>query len=209
MNKNTIIVVFSCQKNKYRHEHYKNYLNELNYLIVEGGHNKDELKDKMLLLDVEDNYKSLPKKVLKAYTFIYNNYKNVNILKIDDDSYLDVKKLQKIKFNFDYGGLVYNDCYKNIKYKFAFGGGYYLSNKALGILIKNFNINTELQEDKAVGYSLMPFINELKVCNNGNHLNEENILFTSLFGTVYHPVDIKTITQLSKSKIKNFYYKKP
>ena len=209
MNKNTIIVVFSCQKNKYRHELYRNYLKGLNYIIVEGGHSVDKLNDKLLTLNVEDDYESLPTKVLKAYTFLYNKYKKLNILKIDDDSYVNVRKLQKIKFNFDYGGLIYSDYYKNIKYKFAFGGGYYLSNKALTLLIKNFNIDKELQEDKAVGYTLMPFLNKLKVCNSGVHLDNKNILFTSLFESIFHPVDIKTIAQLAATKTKNFFYKKP
>lgn len=209
MNKNTIIVVFSCQKNKNKQEVYKKHLTGYNYIIVEGGYSKTSFKDSFLQLNVEDDYNSLPKKVFATYSYLLKKHKQVNILKIDDDTYLDTVRIKKINFNFDYGGMFYTDIYKNTKIKFAFGGGYYLSNKALKLFVNNFQFYNGLGEDKTVGYILMPFYKNLTLLNSGAHIDGDNIQFTCLFNSIVHPVDTKIISQLTKTKLKNFFYKKP
>jgi len=159
-------------------------------------------------VDVEDNYQSLSKKIAKVYEYIYKNYKKRNIIKIDDDTIIDLKKLKKINLDFDYGGFMAEGSYKESKYQFAFGGGYFLSYKALKVFVKNYKkyITNYEQEDRLVGISLTLSKNKLKIANNGNFLSNKDFnLFTTLFNTIIHPVSIKNIEKAYKSKLKNFF----
>jgi len=205
-----LIVILSCYKNICRHVVYRNYFKQhsFDYLFVLGNSKKTYFKDDVLYVDVEDNYQSLSKKIAKVYEYIYKNYKKRNIIKIDDDTIIDLKKLKKINLDFDYGGFMAEGSYKESKYQFAFGGGYFLSYKALKVFVKNYKkyITNYEQEDRLVGISLTLSKNKLKIANNGNFLSNKDFnLFTTLFNTIIHPVSIKNIEKAYKSKLKNFF----
>ena len=99
LNKSNIkicIVVLSCDKYKDRIENLKkNLLNNItfDYYVVRADHNltSPQLKENILTIDCQDNYENLPKKTLKAYEYLYNNFDYDYILKIDDDTIINIQ----------------------------------------------------------------------------------------------------------------------
>ena len=100
-----LVVVISCKKNKQKQllikEHFKD---SIDYVIVQGGSKKTFITDNILNLKTDDSYELLHIKVIEAFKYI-KQFKR-SILKIDDDTFLDINKFKKFDFNFDYGGSV-------------------------------------------------------------------------------------------------------
>lgn len=228
-----LVVVISCKKNKEKQtlikEHFKN---NIDYLLVQGGCENTFISDNILYLKVDDSYELLHIKVIEAFKHIARFKKP--ILKIDDDTFLDINKFKKFDFNFDYGGFVNvgpktNYVYHqdkitdkrfltpindnpNFYYDFALGGGYFLSKKALNIILKNYKKNSEYynhlqfkkgREDRIVGQILYPFFCRIVVKNNGFWIDEE--LFSAFDSMLYHPVTEDKYSLLLRKKNINFY----
>lgn len=207
-----LIIILSCKKNICRHQIYRKYLikNDAKYLFVVGGYKKTQIVDDILQVNVDDDYASLAKKIAKTYVFLYKNFKNISILKIDDDTIINLNNFKKIKFSFDYAGFFAKGKYKNLDYCFAYGGGYYLSNKSLSLFVNNYKKYITVmthQEDRLVGLSLSSKKQNLKIANFGKILDKKNLeLFSSLNDTILHPMRIEQIKKFYESKLKNFYY---
>ena len=73
-------------------------------------------KDNILLVKVEDDYNSLPKKVIRAYQAIINTYKFKYIFKTDDD-----QQVTNIKF-FETIISLLNKKYEDLDKKIHYGG---------------------------------------------------------------------------------------
>lgn len=178
------IVVLSCDKYKDRIANLKTkLLNNINfdYYIVRADQGLDstQLKNNILTINCEECYENLPKKSLKAFEYLYNNFDYDYILKIDDDTTINIPILEKfIKNKFYYldylggkaGGHVelewhFGKC-KNPnlnkkKYWNGYNGywcgggfGYILSRGSISILLKENNykyICEEIYEDKSIG----------------------------------------------------------
>lgn len=178
------IVVLSCDKYKDRIENLqKNLLNNINYdyYIIRADHtlNSSQINNNILTVNCEECYENLPKKTLMAYKYLYNNFDYDYILKIDDDTMINIPILEKFienKFlNLDYlggkaGGHVdikwhFGKCknpeLNNKKYWNGYNGywcgggfGYILSRPSISILLREDNykyICEEIYEDKAIG----------------------------------------------------------
>jgi hypothetical protein len=90
-----ILLIFNCQKYRFKAETQKNSWlpivpSNLLYFHVLGDPNLETdyqflTEDNILLVKVEDDYNSLPKKVIRAYQATLNTYQFKYIFKTDDD----------------------------------------------------------------------------------------------------------------------------
>jgi len=192
INQDYILLIFNCHKYRYKAEiQKKGWLQTLPKTIIyfhvigEPTMKTDfsiDTTNKILYIKVEDDYNSLPKKVIRAYETITKLYSFKYIFKTDDDQIcqnmrmLDTiinslnKRTQTNKFH--YGGQIvdvtqsYNSQYFLIHpelpkdlivkaTKYCSGRFYFLSNEAIVDLItKKEEIECEYLEDYAVGYFL-------------------------------------------------------
>lgn len=102
-NQDYILLIFNCYK--YRHKAQKqketwlrSLSNKIQYFHVLGEPNLETdyqflTEDNLLLVRVEDDYNSLPKKVIRAFLAILNTYQFKYIFKTDDD-----QQVTNIKF---------------------------------------------------------------------------------------------------------------
>lgn len=140
---------------------------------------KFDNENKILWIQVKDDYNSLPKKVIRAYQAIYETFEFKYIYKTDDDQILvDIKFLDILKGlitltpQIHYGGYIvdvkqnhlsqYHKIHPELpenlpilKTKYCSGRFYFLSNQAVKDLISKKNlIETEFFEDYAIGLYL-------------------------------------------------------
>lgn len=90
-----ILLIFNCQKYRFKAEKQKDSWlpkipSNLFYFHVLGDPNLETdyqflTEDNILLVKVEDDYNSLPKKVIRAYQATLNTYEFKYIFKTDDD----------------------------------------------------------------------------------------------------------------------------
>jgi hypothetical protein len=135
-------------------------------------------ENKILWINVEDDYNSLPKKVIRAYDAINETFNFKILYKTDDDQMLVVDKFLDIvkgltnNNKIHYGGYIvdvkqnylsqYNKIHPELpKYlpilqtKYCSGRFYFLSKPAIMNLIsKKEFIENEYLEDYAIGYNL-------------------------------------------------------
>lgn len=196
---NVIILITTCKKNKQKQEllraAFKN--SGFEYYFLLGGSDRTFLDGDTLNINVLDTYEMLHLKVVEGLLF-FKKYKK-NILKIDDDSFVDIKRIKEYNFNFDYGGFFHksgrgtfiyhaekvtdkrysSSIESNLIYEFCNGGGYFLSIKAQQIFNKNYKNSEEYsnhlkflkgREDRLIGQTLYPFYKKLVVKNDGYSL---------------------------------------
>jgi len=190
-----ILLIFSCQK--YQHKVIKQketwlhnfslmpYFHVIGIPELESDYTFDR-DNHILYLKVMDDYNSLPKKVIAAYTAIYKEYTFQYIFKTDDDQMLAniqfLKTIQNLLLSklprIHYGGQIINvdkpylSQYYQIhpelpqylpvlQTKYCSGRFYFLSELAVQQLIsKTQNINKEYLEDYAIGYNLDPVLKD-------------------------------------------------
>lgn len=178
------ILLLTCEKYKERFENTKKkLLNNLNYkyFVVYADDNIENtyLLGNNLTVKCEECYENLPKKMLLAYEYLYNNSEFDYFIKIDDDTLINQNILEnfiKNKFcTLDYlGGIAgghvdkkwhFGKCknkelntkeYWNGYNGYWCGGGfgYILSRPAVSLLLKEDNykyIYDEIYEDKSIG----------------------------------------------------------
>jgi hypothetical protein len=161
----------------------------------------------ILFIKVEDDYNSLPKKVIRAYEAVNNTFDFKYIFKTDDDQILVNKKFFPIivgitnsSKKIHYGGYIvdvkqnYLSQYHKIhpelpnylpvlKTKYCSGRFYFLSKPALINLInKKILIEKEYLEDYAIGYNLdSEFKNTIvNIATNNYFTDIENSDFQTL-----------------------------
>ena len=150
----------------------KDIPNDIDYYFVYGDC-RDEIKlstDNDLFLDCPESYESVCLKTYSFYKYCYDNLDFDYILRIDDDTYVNVDKLLQQDITADYAGHILSAKIENYVHhygkctdkrfekpfrddsesKFCCGGGYMISKKAVGIaingitreeLIENYNKN--------------------------------------------------------------------
>lgn len=156
----------------------------LKYYHVIGEPNLDERykfdnESNILWVKVDDDYNSLPKKVIRAYEAINETFKFKYLYKTDDDQILVndkffdvIKGLTGQMPKIHYGGYIvdvkknhlseYNKIHPELpanlpilKTKYCSGRFYFLSNQALlNIISKKHLIENEYFEDYAIGFYL-------------------------------------------------------
>jgi hypothetical protein len=146
---------------------------------------KFDHENQILWIKVEDDYNSLPKKVIRAYEAVNNTFKFKFLFKTDDDQILVndkffniLKGLTSSSNNIHYGGYIvdvkqnYLSQYYKIhpelptylpvfQTKYCSGRFYFLSKVAINNLLtrKDF-IENEFLEDYAIGFNLAPYYKE-------------------------------------------------
>lgn len=192
---NKIVYLILAQPNTDRFKQLLEYLDNFNYdyYILVGNNNENIIRNKYLMVNVEDIYENLPKKVYEGIKYIYYNTNYTHIYKVDDDffKYNINKNINDICQNNYYGNYIvtkptnnyhFGKCHNpelNIKqytgtfyHKYAAGGyGYVISRHSMFYIVNNKNyIYNEIYEDKAIGDVL--YNNNILVNNNHyEHLN--------------------------------------
>lgn len=186
INQDYILLILNCKKYvKKAIFQKKTWLPKLpNYLIyfhVIGEPNMDvnfkfDSENKILFVKTEDDYISLPKKVMAAYNAINQTYDYKYIYKTDDDQILTndkffdiITKITQSEPKIHYGGYIvdvkqnYLSEYHKIhpelpkflpilQTKYCSGRFYFLSNEVINdILLNKLSIENEYLEDYAVG----------------------------------------------------------
>jgi hypothetical protein len=139
--------------------------------------------NRILTVKTEDDYVSLPKKVISAYEAINETFRFKYLFKTDDDQLLTNPKFLDVLINIittketkiHYGGYIINlkqpylsqynrihpELPKNIPLyvtKYCSGRFYFLSNEAIqDLILKKKYVEKEYLEDYAIGYNLNPF----------------------------------------------------
>jgi hypothetical protein len=185
-----ILLIMNCQKYRNKALHQKkdwllNLPSKIIYYHVIGNINLEKNyffneDERILWVKTDDDYNSLPKKVIAAYEAINNSFLFKYILKTDDDQKLINIKLFDTIINIlsvktpqiHYGGNIvdvpfaYLSQYYKIhpelpkhlpvyQTKYCNGRFYFLSNLAvLDLISKKYKIEQEFLEDYAVGYNL-------------------------------------------------------
>jgi len=184
-----IMLIMNCKKYMQKAEYQKqtwlkNIPSNLIFYHIIGEINlevkyKFDDKNRILWIKVEDDYVSLPKKVIRAYEAINENFDYKYIFKTDDDQMLVNEKFLIILSNlleksisFDYGGFIINNKQNHLseyykihpelpkhlpilKTKYCSGRFYFLSKKAIiNLLLKKNLIEKEYFEDYAIGLFL-------------------------------------------------------
>jgi hypothetical protein len=205
-----ILVIFNCKKYKYKalkqKETWLKDFNLMPFFHVIGEINLDtdykfDHIENILYVKVEDDYNSLPKKVIEAYKAINKEYVFKYILKTDDDQKLVFPNfIENIIFLLNnkepkvhYGGYIVNvdkpyisqyhkihpELPENIpvlKTNYCSGRFYILSDLAVEQLIrKSAEIGKEYLEDYAIGYNLDPILkkNMLNIQTNKYFIDYE------------------------------------
>ena len=166
----------------------KNLPSYLQFYHVIGEPNLDtdyrfDNENKILWIKVEDDYNSLPKKVIRAYKAVNETFNYKFIFKTDDDqilvnpNFFNVLKnlINNENIQYHYGGYIvdvkqnhlsqYHKIHPELppnlpvlKTKYCNGRFYFLSRPAIENLIsKAANIEKEYFEDYAIGFNLDPF----------------------------------------------------
>jgi hypothetical protein len=123
-NQDYILLIFNCYRYRYKAQKQKdswlsNLPSNLIYFHVLGEPNlvtdfKFIVEDNILLVKVDDDYNSLPKKVIRAYQAIIKTYEFKYIFKTDDDQQVtNIKFFETIMSLFD---KKYDDPDKKIHY---------------------------------------------------------------------------------------------
>jgi hypothetical protein len=190
IEQNFILLIMNCKKYHYKATHQKEtwlktLTPSLTYYHVIGDETieKDYLFDdeeRILWVKTQDDYNSLPKKVISAYNAINENFNYKYIFKTDDDqilikpSFFDtiIKLLENRKPETHYGGHIVDVKFPHLSQyhkihpelpenlpicatKYCNGRFYFLSKAAVSCLIcKKDSIINEYFEDYAIGYNL-------------------------------------------------------
>jgi len=183
-----ILLIMNCERYTHKAHHQKDgWLKEIKipYYHVIG---KPELEvpfifdesNRILYLKVEDDYCSLPKKVIRAYEAVHMVHQYKYIFKTDDDqiltdpSFFD-QLIPQLTPDVHYGGRkckiekeefsgyweYHPELPRNIfmrKNEYCNGRFYFLSRTAIADLItKKSSIDEHYFEDYSIGYNLNPF----------------------------------------------------
>jgi Galactosyltransferase len=210
-----ILLIFNCVKYRFKALKQKDtwipdLLKNILYFHVIGvpqltNDFEFDISENLLYIKVEDDYNSLPKKVITAYSAINKTYNFKYIFKTDDDQQVTNIKFFHIVINLlnkkytdnesriHYGGHIVDvkQAYKSEYYRihdelpkdlivnvtrYCSGRFYFLSNDAVRQLIqKNDEISGEYLEDYAIGYNLQD------IYKNNMLLLDTNKYFIDLF----------------------------
>ena len=188
INQDYILLIMNCKKyaNKAQYQRttwLKNIPTYLQFYHVIGDPDLEQefVFDNdahILFINVDDDYNSLPKKVIRAYNAVNNTFNFNYIFKTDDDQILtnnkffDIVKGLTSKLDIHYGGNIvdvkhnYLSQYHKIhpelpeylpilQTKYCSGRFYFLSKQALAnVISKREFIENEYLEDYAIGFYL-------------------------------------------------------
>jgi len=185
-----ILLIMNCKNYKKKAQLQKmTWLKEIGSLIkyyhVIGDENLEtdyvfDDDNKILTVKTFDDYNSLPKKVIKSYSAVYDKFKFKYIFKTDDDQILLKPAFLNTIYNIllssqpmvHYGGFIvdvkqpylsqyyriHSELPKDIpilQTKYCSGRFYFLSKSAVSNLMnKSEDIEKEYLEDYAIGYNL-------------------------------------------------------
>jgi hypothetical protein len=147
-----LLLIFNCKKYRFKalkqkDTWLKSLPSNLLYFHVLGEPNLETdyqflLEDNILLVRVEDDYNSLPKKVIRAFLAILNTYQFKYIFKTDDD-----QQVTNIKF-FDTIISLLNKKWDDLDSRLHYGG--HIVDVQKTYLSQYYRIHAELPQDLLV-----------------------------------------------------------
>jgi len=179
-----ILLIMNCEKYRFKalkQTWVQQLPAQIKYFYVLGNpalESEYEFIGRILYVKTEDDYNSLPKKVIKAYQAIHDTFDYKYIFKTDDDQMLIESNFFNVLINllqqqnYNYGGhivnvrkahysqyyLIHDELPNNIIVRptiYCSGRFYFLSHDAVkDLLTKATKINNEYFEDYAIGYYL-------------------------------------------------------
>lgn len=215
----TLIGVYSCNKNILRVNHIerlKMYEGVEHYYVVSKYDTEFPLENK-IVVDVEIGYENLIYTTVEFLKYFLNS-KYEYCFKCDDDSFVDISRLKCLNYkNFDYCGYLINTSVNNhidyyekkgfvyeqkfkdkYLYKFAVGGGYFLSKKAAECVVENYKnsyeyyrhntLNMRGCEDRMVGQMIHNH-KKFKIYNHGKLYNPDMVFYSIFFDSIYHSIN--------------------
>lgn len=197
LDQDYILLIANCKKytdkaNLQKQTWLKNLKNIIYFHIIgdpllddDDGFSFD-YKNNILYVQTEDDYNSLPKKMIAAYKAIASTYNFKYIFKTDDDQHLNndrffeaiIKIINNQIYKISYAGKIvdvkvpYKSEYYKIhpelphdliiqKTKYCSGRFYLLSRAAIkSLLMERKNIEKEYLEDYAIGFYLPSFLKD-------------------------------------------------
>jgi hypothetical protein len=237
MNK-LIVLIYTCKKNLKRRVAQENtFLKDMlfDYKFVYGDSAIVNDKGIELFLPCDEAYEKLSLKTVELIKWFYKS-EYTHMLKIDDDSFIDNKKLENMQLWFDYGGFMIDSqlgsnnyhltkCTSELfkrprvypyQHKFAAGGGYLLSKLAAETFLHNVDI-TQLHDDvssyRTIGYEdriVGRYVNGVGVVfhNDGKWFDIGKAAYSVFNNTIFHPVLCEEMHTLSGSYMNRFMYGK-
>ena len=189
INQDYILLILNCKKYSKKAKFQKltwlpKIPSNIVYYHVIGEPNLDvnykfDNENNILFIKVDDDYNSLPKKVIKAYNAVNETFNYKYIFKTDDDQVLVNQNFFSVIINITnqkpkihYGGYIvdikenylsqYNKLHPELphflpllKTRYCSGRFYFLSKQAIvDLLTKSDKIEKEYLEDYAIGYNL-------------------------------------------------------
>ena len=114
--------------------------------------------------------------------------------------------ISKNKDYYEKKGYIYEQKFKDeYLYKFAVGGGYFLSKKAAEYVVENYQNSYEYYrhntlkmrgcEDRMVGQMIHNY-QKFKVFNQGKLYNHDMVFYSIFFDTIYHSVNISLYNKI-------------
>lgn len=236
-NKNIIIGIHTCLKNKEKVDYIKNnFLKNLekNFTVyfVYGDAQQTSIEGNNMLLLYKDVYEYLPVKTIEFFKTL-KDYKYDAIIKMDDDIFIDTDKFTNFIYNIkniDYAGFFhskqttkgslrtyhYDKCsdvsfnkpvIEPYTYEFANGACYYLSKKAVDVILENYTTNFEYQqclklekgsEDRMVG-QILTFQKNINILKTGYWISLTKNTWSSFNDSILHPINFNNLpSKLSK-----------
>jgi len=236
-----VLVITVCNQNRKR---ITSQVNNLKWsLIPEGieitpvfvfgkGGDTSDIPFQTLVVDVNEEYNLLYRKLFEAYKIISKTFDYDFICKIDDDTKINTESFTKYLIeNEDYVGRMFEgnteatitlrlDFYNinrtiNLKptffsgksFIYATGDCYFLSKKAVNYILSSEEVlskcgNARIEEDRLFGYMLSDKDVKIKDINMTNEVIEENELQVTTDYFTIHPIGESILSSLIGVKIK-------
>jgi len=213
-----LILVLSYNDNRIYSDFYKaqketwdsEKIDEIETYYYFGNHNKNEIVDRNILLNVTDNFKNCGHKTIKAFELI-KDFEFDYVFRTNSSSYVDKKMLleyikTKPKFNY-YSGVI--GKYQDID--FASGCGYFISKDLINLVLNEKDKwSHEFIDDVAIAKLL--FENNIIPSNNDrfdvlNNIEIPMNFFHYRLKNEDRNFDIKTMYHI-KNKKDEFYNRK-
>ena len=239
--KKILLTIVTCLQNKQR---LINQIKNLNaYILPENirvcfcfGNNYDGRYSELLkgfdtvVVDIEDQYLNRSLKTKKIFEEVYNKFNFDFVIKIDDDTVINIDLIKNLDFSFDYIGrfqkcdidsfiqlhLFKFNVFEKINafsrifdrpFSFASGDFYVLSRQAVE-KINAYTLPTLrkedlifLNEDQMIGYILCDKNFKILDINHKNNLIFKNDLQVTLNGLSIHPIAESLFEHLIKKPL--------
>ena len=230
-----VLLIYTCSKNADRRSAIEStWLPQIDipwyYVITNGEDLEPSVK-----IDCPETYESLGIKTYRVLEwFVQSGFDRM--IKVDDDTYINSKKLNSLRLAHDYCGFMVKSLlhatkyhcgkctderlnktpivYDDEVYQFAAGGCYSLSKKAAKICFDNIDVNEMLSsdhpvltlEDRMIGKCLKD--HDITTNSSGEWISRETNRYSVFNQTAFHSVDATKMKTINCCNFTTIHYNK-